>query len=80
MTRKQFEWLRMYQPIEVTYVEPYYRSKHPFCYHISSVEFNGEYLRVKGVKHHYIANRWKEEHYDVKIHRRNIRQVRYRKL
>ena len=75
MTQKQFEWLRAHQPLEVTYVEPYDRSKYPFCYHIISISFNEGYLKISGtcVKN----DGWSKEQYTVKIHHRNIKTIRY---
>jgi len=79
MTKKQFEWLKDHQPFEITSVESYDDSKWAYCCHITSVTFDDERLIVKGVKHHYTKNGWKQEHYVVRIHRKNIKKVCYHK-
>lgn len=80
MTKKQFEWLRNNQPIEVRYFEIYDCKKpkdyHHLCHNIE-MEFRGEYFIFSGTYH-----TWKDgkfgEHYDrYKIHYKNVRSIIY---
>ena len=80
MTKKQFEWLRNNQPIEVRYFEIYDCKKpkdyHHLCHNIE-MEFRGEYFIFSGTYHN-----WKDgkfgEHYDrYKIHYKNVRSIIY---
>jgi len=81
MTKKQFNWLKENQPFEVNYIEPYDKNKYPNFYHITKVMFNGEYFKVKGFENKYNKENdtWKQIHYEAKIHRSNIRKIRYSK-
>ena len=56
MTKKQFEWLRNHQPIEVSYVCVYeeHKKNYPYYCHINEVDFKGDNIVVKGVAHKYI--------------------------
>ena len=56
MTKKQFEWLRNHQPIEVSYVGVYeeHKKNYPYYCNINEVDFKGDNIVVKGVAHKYI--------------------------
>lgn len=80
MTKKQFEWLRNHQPFEVRYVELYDGTWAGGC-HIRSASFIGEYLEVKGVSHYIVheSDRFKEKIITSKVHRKDIRKIKYYK-
>ena len=80
MTRKQFEWLKNHQPFEVRYVELYDGTWAGGC-HIRSASFIGEYLEVKGVSHYIVheSDRFKEKIITSKVHRKDIRKIKYYK-
>ena len=80
MTKKQFIWLKNHQPFEVRYVELYDGTWAGGC-HIRSASFIGEYLEVKGVNHYYVheSDRFKEKIITSKVHRKDIRKIKYYK-
>lgn len=80
MTKKQFIWLKNHQPFEVRYVELYDGTWASGC-HIRSASFIGEYLEVKGASHYYVreSDRFKEKIITSKVHRKDIRKIKYYK-
>lgn len=80
MTKKQFIWLKNHQPFEVRYVELYDGTWAGGC-HIRSASFIGEYLEVKGVSHYIVheSDRFKEKIITSKVHRKDIRKIKYYK-
>ena len=80
MTKKQFDWLKNHQPFEVRYVELYDGTWAGGC-HIRSASFIGEYLEVKGVSRYYVheSDRFKEKIIASKVHRKDIRKIKYYK-
>ena len=81
MTRKQFEWLKNNQPIEVEYFD-IYSGKKPEDFHRLSqrgmeMEFRGEYLIFSGIYHTWNGRNFVQHHARYKIHYRNIRRIRY---
>lgn len=80
MTKKQFEWLRNNQPIEVRYFEIYDCKKpkdyHRLCHNIE-MEFRGNYFIFSGTYHTWNGRNF-DEHYDrYKIHYKNVRSIIY---
>ena len=83
MTRKQFEWLRENQPIEVRYFTPY-EGKEPKEYHYLrssdiEMEIRGEYIIFSGNYHTYNNGTWHQHYARYKFHYKNIREIRYRR-
>ena len=81
MTKKQFEWLRENQPIEVRYVVPY-NGKEPKDYHwmqINEMEIRGEYFIFSGVYNTCNGKNFVQHYVRYKIHYKNIRELRYRR-
>lgn len=80
MTKKQFDWLKNHQPFEVRYVELYDGTWAGGC-HIRGASFIGEYLEVKGVSRYYVreSDRFKEKIITSKVHRKDIRKIKYYK-
>lgn len=80
MTRKQFEWLRCNQPIEVRYFE-LYKGKEPkdyhHIYHNIRMEFNGEYIIFTGTYHNWNGGKFGEHYGRYKIHYKNVRSIIY---
>ena len=82
MTRKQFEWLREHQPIEVSWFKPYEdkmpKDFHYLCHDIE-LEFRGEYLIFNGNYHTWNGRGFVQHYARYKFHYKNIRQIRYRR-
>jgi hypothetical protein len=85
MTRKQFEWLRENQPIEVCWFRPY-ECKTPADYHCIhdsgkgiGMEIRGEYIIFSGNYHTYDNGTWHQHYARYKFHYKNIREIRYRR-
>ena len=83
MTRKQFEWLKENQPIEVCYFIPY-KGKEPKEYHSLyankiEMEIRGEYFIFSGTYHTWNGKNFVQHHARFKIHYRNVRELRYRR-
>lgn len=83
MTRKQFEWLRNNQPIEVRYFTPY-EGKEPKEYHYLrssdiEMEIRGEYFIFSGTYHTWNGKNFVQHHARYKFHYKNIREIRYRR-
>jgi hypothetical protein len=83
MTRKQFEWLREHQPIEVGYFRPY-EGKEPKEYHSLhpnkiEMEIRGEYFIFSGTYHTWNGKNFVQHHARFKIHYRNVRELIYRR-
>ena len=83
MTRKQFEWLREHQPIEVRYFVPY-EGKEPKEYRQLrssdiEMEFKGEYFIFSGTYHTWNGKNFVQHHARYRIHYRNVRELRYRR-
>lgn len=90
MTRKQFEWLRNHQPIEVSYVCVYeeHKKNYPYYCHINEVDFKGDNIVVKGVAHKYInkdstgrftKGTWKEVYVKYEVPYKYVRWINYRR-
>lgn len=83
MTRKQFEWLRDNQPIEVGYFK-LYNGKEPENYHSLhpnkiEMEFRGECFIFSGTYHTWNGSNFVQHHAKYRIHYKNIRLLRYRR-
>lgn len=80
MTRKQFEWLRNHQPIEVSYVCVYeeHKKNYPYYCHINEVDFKGDNIVVKGVAHKYKGT-WKEIYVKYEVPYKYVRWISYRR-
>ena len=79
MTKKQFEWLRENQPIEVRYVVPY-NGKEPKDYHWmhpNEMEIRGEYFICSGGYNTWTGRNFVEHHARYRILYKNIRSIRY---
>ena len=83
MTRKQFEWLREHQPIEVRYFTPYEGKELKEYHRLSSngieMEIRGGYLIFSGNYHTYDNGVWHQHYARYKFHYKNIRELRYRR-
>ena len=85
MTRKQFEWIKKNQPIEVCWFRPY-ECKIPADYHYIhdsgkgiGMEIRGEYFIFSGNYHTYDGRLWHQHYARYEFHYKNIRELRYRR-